>query len=64
MANRLDLIPLKGHLKRISEHHDELQAIPHSFALEFADGDISLFFCDTNDDKELLTSAVLQVSEL
>lgn len=64
LANRLELLPLEGKARAITEKHDELQSIPHSFAIEFNDGTMQLFFCDTPDDKELLISAILQVTKL
>lgn len=51
-------------MRTISESHDELQSIAHSFAIELKDGSIYLFFCDTAEDKELLTSAILQIAKL
>ncbi|KAF8308325.1 hypothetical protein DL93DRAFT_2171177 [Clavulina sp. PMI_390] len=63
LSNRLDLLPLDGKARAITEKHDELQSIPHSFAIEFHDGTMQLF-CDTADDKEVLVSAILLVTKL
>lgn len=61
LGHRLDHIDLDSHVRAITEHHDELQSISHSFAIEFKDGSAHLFFCDTKEDKEVLVSAIMQV---
>ena len=39
-------------IKEPHEGHEELEAIPHAFAVEFNDGeDAWCMFCDTEEDK-------------
>lgn len=55
MTQALDTIDLRGCVKALREWHEgyeELQAIPHAFALEFTDGQGPWsFFCDSEEDK-------------
>ena len=42
-------------VKEPDEGHEELEAIPHAFAVEFNDGeDAWAMFCDNNEDKVCL----------
>ncbi|KAG5645718.1 hypothetical protein DXG03_005413 [Asterophora parasitica] len=50
----LDKIELRGNVRGIlewNEGHEELEAIPHSFALEFADGSHWSLFSDSEEEK-------------
>ncbi|KAF7971272.1 hypothetical protein HWV62_21510 [Athelia sp. TMB] len=63
MSQALDIVDLGGRvsaLKESYEGYEELEAIPHAFALEFTDGSGPWsFFCDTEEDKAfiLITAA-------
>jgi hypothetical protein len=50
-----DLLKLKGRVRRISDWRqgfDELQSIPHSFAIEFKDDETPWFlYCDSEEAK-------------
>lgn len=43
-------------IKEPDEGYDELEAIPHSFAVEFTDGDGAwCMYCDSAEDKVCIT---------
>lgn len=50
----VDLVNLDGRIESFNEWYEgfeELEAIPHSFAIKFVDGSIWLLYADTEQDK-------------
>ncbi|KAF8550360.1 hypothetical protein OG21DRAFT_1514098 [Imleria badia] len=53
----VDLINLDGRIESFHEWYEgfeELEAIPHSFAVKFVDGHTWLLYADTEQDKDRL----------
>lgn len=54
----MDTVNLDGRVESINEWyegHEELEAIPHSFAVRFVDGQSWLMYADTADEKVSLS---------
>ena len=63
----IDSFELRGSVTVINEWeqgYDDLRAIPHSFAIEFIDEPAWLFFADSEEDKDVLVSLILQLAKL
>ncbi len=63
----IDSFELRGSVTGVKEWaqgYDDLRAIPHSFAVEFIDEPAWLFFADSEEDKDVLVSLILQLAKL
>ena len=61
MAKPMDTAALDGRVDRVCEWwegFEELEAIPHSFAIKFIDGQDWLMYADTSDEKDKLLMLV------
>ncbi|EIW80218.1 DUF1295-domain-containing protein [Coniophora puteana RWD-64-598 SS2] len=61
MTRPMDTVALDGRVDRICEWwegFEELEAIPHSFAVKFVDGQDWLMYADTSDEKDKLLMLV------
>lgn len=59
LTRSVDLFYLDGHIQSFSEWYEgfeELEAIPHSFAVKFVDGRTWLMYADTEQDKVAFNS--------
>ncbi|CAG8668669.1 4114_t:CDS:2, partial [Acaulospora colombiana] len=63
----IESFELRGSVSGIKEWkdgYDDIRAIPHSFAVEFMDQPAWLFFADSEEDKDVLVSLILQLARL
>lgn len=63
----IDSFELRGYVTGVKEWnqgYDDLRAIPHAFAVEFMDEPPWLFFADSEEDKDVLISLILQLAKL
>jgi MAP7 domain-containing protein 1 len=51
-------------VKEWNQGYDDLRAIPHSWAVEFYDEPAWLFFADSEEDKDVLISLIMQLAKL
>lgn len=51
-------------IKEWNQGYDDLRAIPHAFAVEFYDEPAWLFFADSEEDKDVLISLIMQLAQL
>lgn len=63
----IDSFELRGSvtgIKEWSDGYDDIRSIPYSFAVEFIDEPAWLFFADSEEDKDVLVSLILQLAKL
>ncbi|KAG8836382.1 hypothetical protein FRC18_011513 [Serendipita sp. 400] len=63
----VDSFELQGEVTGVKEWnqgYDDLRAIPHSFAVEFIDQPSWLFFADSEEDKDILVSLIVQLARI
>lgn len=51
-------------IKEWNQGYDDIRSIPHSWAVEFRDDAAWLFFADSEEDKDVLISLIMQLSKL
>ena len=63
----IDSFELRGGVTGVKEWnqgYDDLRAIPFSFAVEFRDDLPWLFFADSEEDKDVLVSLIVQLAKV